>query len=411
MKRVLLVAAVLMTVSCGLEEVSRRPQNGAGEVWFGPGINVGKNDPEKKTVYVTAVEYPDGYDWRADVEKGSVKCSLVVYADDVPVMKVPAGDEYEVSPDPDMHRMSDGHLYTDYSTDSETVIKKDGKEIFRYSGREMICGLLTEGEDVYTLGHPRRGEGFTYRKNGDVIVERNGGRSFASLYRDGTSICFAFCEPILSQKDTLYRYYHVSDGNVSQTAVREDIRKVWDVISHEGEVCYLASVTGVSSPVLFRSGTMVALDMPQNSEMLACRLMAEDGHICVEGLYVRPGRSVTSGLWDEAGRSDLFDEGMTVSSICMNGDGVCCVLNGASSRLKGLIYRYGEVSDMPAGYASVGSDPAMVVDGIFHVGLSSLSGDRPMIWRDGRMTQLDINGFISTISVSGGQSSQDTVLD
>ena len=407
----MLVAAVLMTVSCGLEEVSRRPQNGAGEVWFGPGINVGKNDPEKKTVYVTAVEYPDGYDWRADVEKGSVKCSLVVYADDVPVMKVPAGDEYEVSPDPDMHRMSDGHLYTDYSTDSETVIKKDGKEIFRYSGREMICGLLTEGEDVYTLGHPRRGEGFTYRKNGDVIVERNGGRSFASLYRDGTSICFAFCEPILSQKDTLYRYYHVSDGNVSQTAVREDIRKVWDVISHEGEVCYLASVTGVSSPVLFRSGTMVALDMPQNSEMLACRLMAEDGHICVEGLYVRPGRSVTSGLWDEAGRSDLFDEGMTVSSICMNGDGVCCVLNGASSRLKGLIYRYGEVSDMPAGYASVGSDPAMVVDGIFHVGLSSLSGDRPMIWRDGRMTQLDINGFISTISVSGGQSSQDTVLD
>lgn len=411
MKRVLLVAAVLIAVSCGLEEVSRRPQNGAGEVWFGPGINVGKNDPEKKTVYVTAVEYPDGYDWRADVEKGSVKCSLVVYADDVPVMKVPAGDEYEVSPDPDMHRMSDGHLYTDYSTDSETVIKKDGKEIFRYSGREMICGLLTEGEDVYTLGHPRRGEGFSYRKNGEVIMERNGGRSFARLYRDGTSICFAFCEPILSQKDTLYRYYHVSDGNVSQTAVREDIRKVWDVISHEGEVCYLASVTGVSSPVLFRSGTMVALDMPQNSEMLACRLMAEDGHICVEGLYVRPGRSVTSGLWDEAGRSDLFDEGMTVSSICMNGDGVCCVLNGASSRLKGLIYRCGEVSDMPAGYASVGSDPAMVVDGIFHVGLSSLSGDRPVVWRDGRMTQLDINGFISTISVSGGQSSQDTVLD
>ena len=81
MKKVLLVGAVLVAVSCGLEEVSRRPQNGTGDIWLGPGIDAGKEEPDRKITYVTAVEYPDGYDWRADVEKGSVKCSLVVYAD------------------------------------------------------------------------------------------------------------------------------------------------------------------------------------------------------------------------------------------------------------------------------------------------------------------------------------------
>lgn len=411
MKKVLLAAAVLAAVSCGLEEVSRRPQSGTEDIWFGPGINAGKDNPDKKVTYVTAVQYPDGYDWRTDVEKGSVRCSLVVYADGVPMMKVPAGDAYEVSPDPDMHRMSEGHLYTDFSTDSETVIKKDGKEIIRYQGREMICGLLTEGEDVYTLGHPRRGEGFTYRKNGEILVGRESGRSFTRLYRDGESICFAFSEPVISQSDTISRYYHVRDGNIIQAAVREDVRKVWDVLSSEGDICYLASVVGISSPVLFHGGRMLALDMPDNSEMLTCRLLADDGHIYVEGLHTRPGRPVTSGIWDAVGQADLFDEGMTVSSVCMDGDGICCVLNGTSSRLKGVIYRCGETFHMPEGYASVGGSTAMMTDGILHAGLSSLKGEKPLIWKDGVTTQLDMNGFISTISTSGGQSSQESVLD
>ena len=113
MKRLVIAAVFIAAVSCGLEEVSRRPHSGAEDVWVGPGIDAGKEDREKTVIYVTAMQYPDGYDWRADVEKGSVKCSLTVYADGIPMMKVPVGDEYEVSSDPDMHRMADGHLYTD----------------------------------------------------------------------------------------------------------------------------------------------------------------------------------------------------------------------------------------------------------------------------------------------------------
>lgn len=411
MKRILFATAVLAVVSCGLEEVSRRPQSGAGDTWLGPGMNSGSADSDKTVTYVTAVEYPEGYDWRVDMEKGSVKCSLVVYADGLPMMKVPVGDMYETSSDPDMHRMESGHLYTDYSTDSETVIKKDGREVIRYPGREMICGLLVEGDDVHTLGHPRQGEGFTYRINGEAVVRRDAGRSFSRLYRDGTSICFAFSEPVASVRDTISRYYHVADGNISQAAVREDVRKVWDVMSLDGEISYLASVVGISAPVLFRSGRMCALDMPDGSAMLTCRMVSDGEEICVEGLYMRPRKPVTSGLWDSSGKACLFEDGMTVSSICMNGNGVCCVLNGASARLKGVIYRCGEISYMPVGYASVGSSPAMVVDGIFHVGLSSLSGGKPVIWKDGNISQLDMNGYISTISTNKGQASQDNVLD
>lgn len=411
MKRILIAAVFLAAVSCGLEEVDRRPQSGAGDIWLGPGINAGKEDPDKTVIYVTTMEYPDGYDWRVDKERGSVKCSLTVYADGVPMMKVPIGDEYEASSDPDMHRIVDGHLYTDFSSDSETVIKKDGKEIIRFQGREMICGLQVEGNDVYTLGHPREGEGFYYRKNGEILITRTQGRSFANLYKDGKDICFAFSEPVASVSGQIYRYYHVRNGEVQQAAVREDVRKVWDIISTGGNISYLASVTGIPSPVLFTSSSMIALDMPESASMLTCRMLSEGPAIYMEGLFLSPDKSVTSGLWDMKGQPDLFEDGMTVSSICMNGDGICCMLNPTSSAERGIIYRSGETFRMYAGYVSMGGNTAVAADGILYAGLSSLSGGRPMIWKDGGVNYLDINGFISTVSARRGQASQDNVLD
>lgn len=40
-----------------------------------------------------------------------------------------------------------------------------------------------------------------------------------------------------------------------------------------------------------------------------------------------------------------------------------------------------------------------MVDGILHVGLSSLKGGRPVIWKDGNIHELKINGFICSLTV------------
>jgi hypothetical protein len=39
-----------------------------------------------------------------------------------------------------------------------------------------------------------------------------------------------------------------------------------------------------------------------------------------------------------------------------------------------------------------------MIDGILTVGLSSLSGERPVVWRDGRTEELDVNGYICNVS-------------
>ena len=384
-------------VSCGIEEVSRRPEENREDIWIRPEMNSG--DGSREVCYVTAFDYPDDYDWRADREKGSVKCSLTVFADGVPMMKVPVGDMYEVSSDPDMHRMIDGHLYTDYSTDCETVIKKDGKTVLRYTGREMICGMLVEGDTLYTLGHPRQGEGFTFRKNGKTVLARPAGRTFGRLHRDNGNICFAFTEPVLSEDGDMERYHHYSDGNIVQTAVRDDIKKVWDIYSYKGEICWAASLTGIDRPVLFKDGTLNSMIMFDGYSPLTLSILEGEDVLYLEGILTSPDLALVSAFWDSPGHIMSPEDGYVASSRCISGDGMSLVFNPVYGSGKGLIFRCGEEMAMPAGYSVMGLSCATVADGILHIGLSSQEGGRPMIWKDGQTVFLDISGYIASVSV------------
>ncbi len=389
----------MAAVSCTLEEVGRGSHGDMGNVWIRPGINMDSMALDKTMTYVTAVEYIDRYDWMTDIGKGNVKCSLVVYEGGSPMMKIPVGDKYEVSSDPDAHRMVNSHLYTFYSADSGTVIKKDGREYIRYSEREMICDLVENRGDIYTLGHNLAGDGFACRKNGEVLFSQKRGSTFGRLHCNGDSISFAYREPIDSDDDSFERYYYVLDGEVMQAAVREDIKKVWDIVPCNGGVCYLASVVGVPSPVLFSSDGMQALSMPQSSRMMAGRIIRADGILYVEGLVEREGLEITSALWKAGGKPRIFANGMTISSLCVNGD-FCCALNPSPPYMKGVIYKGPEVYSMPDDCFVISGNTTAVIDGILHVGLSSLIGANPLIWRDGETTPLEINGFITGISTN-----------
>jgi hypothetical protein len=119
-----------------------------------------------------------------------------------------------------MHRIIDGHLYTDYSSDSVTIIKKDGKPLLTYPAAEMICDFQVRGDEVHTLGHSRDGGGFSYRVNGRTILERTAGFSFERISFEDTTVNVAFSEPIVSSSGTVDRYYVMRGGKVSQVALR-----------------------------------------------------------------------------------------------------------------------------------------------------------------------------------------------
>jgi hypothetical protein len=96
----------------------------------------------------------------------------------------------------------------------------------------------------------------------------------------------------------------------------------------------------------------------------------------------------------------MFSPGYTVASMCASEDDICCVLNGPASAINGVIYRFGEISQIPSQYMSMGGRSMALVDGILYVGLTSESGNAAAVWVDNEMKPLKINGFISHISVN-----------
>jgi hypothetical protein len=46
----------------------------------------------------------------------------------------------------------------------------------------------------------------------------------------------------------------------------------------------------------------------------------------------------------------------------------------------------------------MGNNPIDMVNGILNIGLSSVTGGQPVIWKDGETQKLDINGPICTLS-------------
>ncbi len=391
---------VTLSVACGLEETGHNPGAGDG-IWIGPGSIVGGSgsgaeEGRNEVWYTVGVDYPEGYDWRSDEEKESVRCSLVVFADGIPMMKVPVGQEYEISSDPDMHRMLGGNLYTDYSTAEETVIKRNGTQAFRYAGNEMIVGMAVEGDYVYTLGLSRGGAGFSFRRNGEVLLERKNCHAYPRLQRVEDGFSLAFYEPVDGQMRD--RCFHYMAGEVCEVALRKDVVKVWDVICHQDKLCYLASVLGSSDPMIVAGSEKYELEVPKGMQVQSCRFIEGEDELYVEGI-VRNDGGISSALWKMNDLQEVFPSGYIVSAFCLGNDVLACVLNASSEISPGIIYCGGESCNMPLGYMSMGGQSIVMSDGFLYAGLTSKKGNNGAVWTEKEMKPLKINGFISHMSV------------
>lgn len=390
-----IVAGLTMVLSCGLREIGE-PQK-REDIWTGPGAVLkpgGSGQVQRSVWYVTGFDYPEGYDWMSDPEAGNVKCSLVVYANALPMLKVPVGTEYQTSADPDMHRMLDGDLYTDFSTDSMTVIKKNGRNLFTYPGREMIIGMKVDSSGVYTLGQSRSGDGFSLRRDGEILFERTKGCLMGRMTLSEN--VFAFYEKIAGSD--MERYYLYSNGEVSQIGVREDVRKVWDVTVFDEEVCFIATLTGITHPVLICGDEIYTLDFPSSVNVTSCSFVPSEDEVLIEGVFATADGVQTGGLWRKNMRECLFPTGMTMWTSCVDGSGFSCLLSHyLTGKLK--ISRCDEISSMPEGYTVMGTVPLAMADGILYVGMTSLEGGQPAVWMDGEIKKLGFNGYISSISV------------
>lgn len=355
----------------------------------------------RKTRYITGVEYPEGYNWLPDLGYSAEGAVLFLMRENERILELPIGYDSCISADADMHRCMDGHLYTDFSTDQETVVKKDGAEKFRFFGREMIVSLAERPEGIYTLGQPRSGTGWVYRLNGEIILYKGVGRILHGLHMDGDVLCFSYRDMIETSEGTENRYYIVRDGTPCSIPSTDDITLIEDAVSMDMETHYIARMQGIKGRVIFSGPDATALEMPSGAtDISGCSFIMEEGRLFVFGtVYGGSGTGYGNSFWD--GTSYMCSAGAEykIYGYCID-DGQCYFVSrrpydGSTVR----IYRDGTAQSVAPAYDFIYGTAMGAHMGDCCVALSDANkGNRPMLWINDDLETFDFNGAFTSIT-------------
>ena len=399
-KRMRTIAAVSITlvvgVSCGIKETGVAVNPMMDGVWVSTGMTDGvlEENPGMMTVFI----YPDSFDWYGG-DPARVRTSLALYDGNSPVMRLSVGDGYHVSHDPDRHWIIDGHLYTSHDKDGVMVVMKDGSTLFRYPAQERIVGIVVENDHVYTLCVHYGDVGFTYRRDGVSIISKYTGCVTGSLKKDGDKICFAYSSRTITENGDEMSYFMVRDAVEEQIMLPGTVDVLWDAVSFDGETCCIAYSSLTGEAFYYREDVMKKIGLPRFAKLqYASFIPGSCSRPCLEGVYETSSGKQLSALWIEADEYVSIDNSLSITCARFSDDGFGCVMNPLSDDSQGLIIWNGDVHLMPEGYRCMGSCPIRLSGLDMTVGLSSIRGGHPLVWRNGELDTLYVNGYISSMS-------------
>lgn len=394
---------LVQAAGCGTVELER-PADIPGHVQDTAGGGSTHLPERPKELYVTGVEYPEGYDWKADSDYGYVACTVFLMKDGERIVELDVDDRDMVASDADMHRCFGGHLYTDYSTESETVIKKDGDEMFRYPDRELICGFQVIDDDVYTLGMPRTGDGWTYRRNGKLMMVKTAGYLMTGLEVDNGELWFAYVDPVATSDGVRNRYYIVRDGNASPVGTGEDVECVDDILLHGGTVYYTARLAGIPGHVMYRGDSVYSVDAGSARETSDCRIHYDGGSVIyISGKKCFDIIGDMCSLWKNFRLDFNYQSGTEVQEYYVDGDEISYIMldTGQDPERLSIFDRtsFLDLGGAEEDYIFLGPSCGYSGEGHLYVALHPRSADIfPALLVDGQLETYGFNGYFTSVS-------------
>lgn len=385
----ILIPILLLVSGCSLTDPAFLPGTSRNDILYGPREET-REEPDEGHLWVSGVEYPEGYDWKRDTARGVVACRLVLFRDGDRALELPVRGG--ISPDGDMHRIATGHLYTDICTEAETVLLCDGKELFRYNGRETLRGFFVgSGGEIHTLGQNRGRTGFTYRIDGKIIHEEPTGILFgepgSGVLRSG-----AFCldEGIsFGFNTTGGRVCIWKDGSVEEISLQEP-QTVFD----------LRLVNGIPVAAYASRGNQLRICVgerdynPTNLRAVQARILPDGAG----GFRLRIRYRLASGdecdaLLESSGSVRPYgNAGFRVEAVM---DGYSYVSSDREGRVAAICWK--GVTDMPeAGKWTLMGPECIWMDELdAWVALTGQPPDCPAVWHNGEMTTVLMNGYLT----------------
>ena len=352
--------------------------------------------PPGEHVYLTAVRFPDGYAWDLDTCAVQGEVWIDLYRDGERIRSLPAG----VSVHPDMHRYVGGHVYMDWSTDTETVVSRDGAELFRFEGREAVRGFLVREDGVHTLGQDRDGEGFTYRIDGRILYRSETGAVLGAPDSPGTS-GGAFVE---YGEDVYYTCSVPSERGKEYDVMRNGERYqafpatdgTRDVLFADGKVTRIRSKAR-GGLVLERDGKESRLVLNGRESCLWSRLIPWEEDV-VALVCAQTAGEKRYLLQSAGGMSFTPFPGETVSDLLCGAKRIGWTVTDARGDLLRVRWSDGGVTEGTGGFLVCGRC-ALLRDGHLLLALTGRDGAPNRLQEDGVHADIPFNGYFTSVTV------------
>lgn len=406
-----LLAALLL--SCGIREL--------GEIENLPGIPDYIDPPLQRTVtMISALEYPEGSDWNHYVE-GAQPPELVLYRDSTEVLRLRTGEAHGISEDLDMQRVVNGHLYTDWCTDTETILSRDGVEIFRYSGRERIVFLSENSEGhVLTLGEARSGKGFSSRVDGMPVFLGFDGSVYpnAEMTEEG-KLRFFYTASVNSTAGQIPQYYIVTGGECVRIEVPQEVTRVFGfAVSENGggdggssalrilSLCRKKNESGnTRSGILdISDGTFISMSGSGfiHKQIRGATVLSQKPPLLSSCTY-------DMGSFTILPVNAVFKDKSCVTSWISNripigfrhcADSVVGVVKSFSATGRDVLCNGSRRDTLPAGYTVMSGEAVCCSPKGIKVGLTSRDGRRAILWDNGKVDSLNFRGIVTSVTTS-----------
>lgn len=358
------------------------------------------------TVYTLGIEYPDSYDWQRDTAYGNVSCRIIVFADQRRILEVNAGPGTIFSADPDMHRIWDGHLYSDFSDGRQTIFSMDGKEIFRYDGNEMICGFMVHDGAVHTLGQSRSGKGFSYRIDGELIFADSRGSlvgdpystpvETGTMYLDQDMVCFGY----RTEEGGQARWYTVRDGKAEAVDCGVRLSEIYDLRYVDGtlHVSGTSATYGGRAVHVCEGRVYTSWKDPVRATSF-CHIVPSAGNIYLYEGHIRNDGTSESSLWKDGGGS-VITYGTDYAGFWIS-DGRYAYITRNGGRFLGTV-RSGEGYWWFKDQLMLMSHQCVRYDeGVLLIAATPVRKDlSPILWKNGRSLALTLHGYLAGIWLS-----------
>ena len=333
---------------------------------------------------------------------------VILFKNGEEVLRVPVSGR----PEPERHRLLQGHLWTDSCDGTEVVVSRDGEERFRYPGDELLRGFLEVKGKIYTLGQRQGKEGFSLRVNGEERFIGSTGTILGgpedneweggALSQDTSGVYFTYGIPLWKGEELLWEYRVMREDKLFKTLPAGSAEALFDIRVHNG-VVYRSELRSRARNTycLVKDETYQTIEMSATEEPHYWKLTTVNGDIFLKGYStgIAGGKQYTYWLRTPSALPFVVTDNQPIRDMVTDGEHVAYLVENADGLVRTAYLDRTNIVFTSDRYRLPSSRCIQLKKGVLGLALSSPDKQTHLLIRDREVQTLHFNGYFTSVQI------------